>query len=432
MENKKVLIISPYFVPDNAADMHRVRTSLPYYPDFGWEATVVAVHPDYTDTIKDPLLLESLPEATALHHVKAFNKKTTSKLGLGSIALRSIWYYFKYVNRLLKTGKFDLIYFSTTQFPVLILGAYWKYRFNINSVIDVQDPWHTDYYKNRPKAERPKKYWFSCHLNRLLEPIAIRAAGGFISVSNSYLSTIHNRYPEIKARPRMVIPFGMHIPDLEIAWKNSDIESSILPKNGKKHIVYVGRGGHDLKAAFELLFSELALGIKNNPDQFNLVQVHLIGTSYASSGQGKPMFEALIAAYGLQKIVFEITDRIPFYRTINTLRAADLLFIPGPDQPAYTASKLFPYIMAEKPILSIMHAQSSAIEILKQCNHACNLNFNMDKSMLSCAIQEQLNALFDNHIQERHTDFSLYSEYSAAYYTQLQTEVFDAAYNADL
>lgn len=133
----RVLIISPYFPPDNAADMQRVRTSLPYFEKYGWIPEIVCVDGKYTDMSKDPLLLESIPKRIKIHKVKAFSKKNTSKFGLGSLALRSLWFYKSNVNRLLQSEKFDLIYFSTTQFPVCILGNYWKKKFNIPYVIDI-------------------------------------------------------------------------------------------------------------------------------------------------------------------------------------------------------------------------------------------------------------------------------------------------------
>lgn len=92
---KRVLIISPYFPPSNAADMHRVRMSLPYFEHFGWHAEVVCVDERFSDVIKDPLLLESVPQSTIIHKVAALPKKLTSKIWLGSIALRSLWYYKK-------------------------------------------------------------------------------------------------------------------------------------------------------------------------------------------------------------------------------------------------------------------------------------------------------------------------------------------------
>ena len=128
--------------------MQRVRMSLPWFKQFGWEAEVVTVDPQYADVAKDALLSESVPAGIKVYYVKAFNKKITSKLGLGSIALRALYYYRKEVNRLLREYKFNLIYFSTTQFPVCILGPYWKKKFKVPFVIDMQDRWVSHYYQD--------------------------------------------------------------------------------------------------------------------------------------------------------------------------------------------------------------------------------------------------------------------------------------------
>ncbi|MDF9798357.1 hypothetical protein OKW21_003620 [Catalinimonas alkaloidigena] len=119
---KKVLIISPSFPLVNAADMHRVRQNLPYFKEYGWEPVVVVVEPDYIEASKDELLLETVPQDVEIIKIKAFSTKYTRKLGLGSLALRSLWFYYAKVNQLLKKRKFDLIYFSTTMFPLPILG----------------------------------------------------------------------------------------------------------------------------------------------------------------------------------------------------------------------------------------------------------------------------------------------------------------------
>ena len=44
---RKVLIVSPHWPPVNAPDLQRVRMSLSYYRQYGWEPVVLAVHPDY-------------------------------------------------------------------------------------------------------------------------------------------------------------------------------------------------------------------------------------------------------------------------------------------------------------------------------------------------------------------------------------------------
>jgi hypothetical protein len=363
--NKKLLIISPYFPPVNAADMQRIRMSLPYFAACGWDAEVVTIDEQYVDLAKDELLLQSVPPAIKVHKVKAFSKTLTSKIGLGSIAIRSLWYYRKTVNRLLKDNKFDLIYFSTTQFPVCILGAYWKKRFGIPYVIDMQDPWHSDCYVNKPKSERPPKYWFAYRLNKYLEPIAIKNASGLISVSAGYIDDLKSRYAVIQNIPAATITFGAFEPDLQIAKDNQKLFTSLLD-NHFINVVYIGRGGKDMHKAISPVFKALQAGLKESKEQYARIKLYFIGTSYAPAGQGIATILPLAKQYGIEENIVEITDRISYYQTLLTLQQANALFIPGSDDPKYTASKIFPYLLTKKPVLAIFNAASSAISIMKQ------------------------------------------------------------------
>ena len=362
---KKLLIISPYFPPVNAADMQRVRMSLPYFASFGWDAEVVMVDEAYTDIAKDDLLLQSVPPAVKVHKVKALKKRHTSKLGLGSIALRSLWFYRHKVSALLIANKYDLIYFSTTQFPVCILGAYWKKHFGVPYVIDMQDPWHSEYYQDKPKHQRPSKYWFSYRLNKYLEPIAMRSVDGLISVSANYVTNLKYRYPVIKDIPAATITFGAFDKDIQIADNNKHLFKSVL-QSGYTNIVYIGRGGMDMHKAVIPVFNALQKGLKNQPGLYNGLKFYFIGTSYAAAGDGSPTILPLAQQFGLQEQVVEITDRISYYHTLLTLQQADGLFIPGSDDPSYTASKIYPYLLTQKPLLAIFNPASSAISVLKE------------------------------------------------------------------
>jgi hypothetical protein len=359
------LIISPYFPPVNTADMQRVRMSLPYFEENGWQAEVVAVDPAYTDLPQDELLSENIPPGTKIHWVKALGKNWTSKLGFGSISYRSYWFIRQKVNQLLSEGKFDLIYFSTTQFQVCTLGAYWKKRFCVPYVIDMQDPWHSEYYQDKPTEQQPPKYWFSYRLNKFLEPIAMKQAGGVISVSEGYINTLQKRYPLLKQVPSVTITFGSFEPDLKIAAENAG-KFKLLLDPAFKNIVYIGRGGLDMYHAIRPVFESLKLGLSLEPPLFNRLRLYFIGTSYAPNGQGEPTILPLAKEYGVEKNVVEITDRIGYYHTLFTLQQADGLFIPGSDDPAYTASKIYPYLLTHRPLLAIFNAQSSVIRILKE------------------------------------------------------------------
>lgn len=398
---------------------------MPYYAQHGWNAEVLAVNPRYSDFITDNLLMQSLPEGTVIHYVKALNKRWTSKLGLGSIALRSMWYYLFAANRLLRQKHYDIIFFSTTQFPLLVLAARWRSKFKVKIVFDLQDPWYTDYYKHRPKHERPKKFWFSYQLNKLLEPIAMRAADGLISVSSSYITTLQKRYPWLKHVPAAVIPFGLHRMDLEIAKENAETHPAVLSKGKNFNLVYVGRGGHDLLPAFKHLFQAINLGLQTDPDQFNNLRLRLYGTSYAAAGTGKSILKNEVDKQGLNHIFSESTDRLPYYHSLNTLRGANILFIPGSVQPEYTASKIFPYLLAQRPILAVAHRASATTSLLTGLSQVQIISLDQDDLQIVQGIKAYLqNAMT---LPESTTEIPVpnLGEITSEHLTLLQTQLFN-------
>ncbi|MFD0795035.1 glycosyltransferase [Mucilaginibacter litoreus] len=419
---KKLLIISPYFPPVNAADMQRVRMSLPYFKEFGWQAEVVRVDEEYTDMPTDILLNESIPADIKIHCVKAFDKARTSRLGLGSIALRSLWFYLKRVNQLLKTEKFDLIYFSTTQFPVCVLGAYWKKRFDVPYVIDMQDPWHSEYYRDKPKEQQPPKYWFSYRLNKYTEPIAMKHVGGLISVSEAYINDLKERYPQIKNIPADTITFGSFLPDMQIADRHKNQFTNLLSA-GFKNIVYIGRGGKDMHSAICPLFEAFKSLLNQEPSFYNKFRFYFIGTSYAPKGKGQPTILPLAEKYGLAGYVTENTDRISHFHTLVTLQQADALFIPGSDDPKYTASKIYPYLLTKKPLLAIFNANSPAIKTLIDIGvkHAYTYNGTMNlKNSITGFFKDVLTG--NSNIAYNDQELKKYSAYSL---TQEQCELFN-------
>lgn len=345
--------------------MQRVRMSLSYFAEYGWEIEVVMVDEQYSDMATDNLLLRSVPADIKIHKVKAFNKKWTSKLGLGSIALRSLWFYKQKVDQLLKAGKYDLVYFSTTQFPVCILGAYWKKKFNIPYVMDMQDPWHSEYYQDKPKHQHPPKYWFSYRLNQYLEPIAVKNADGLISVSSAYIDDLKARYPEIRNTPSATITFGAFDPDISIAKQHSEDFSRLL-NSTTINVVYIGRGGVDMHRSISPVFEAFQQALKNDEYLFSNLRFYFIGTSYAQAGKGQPTIKPIAEAYGISNYVIEITDRISYYHTLATLSQANALFIPGSDDSRYTASKLYPYLLTGKPLIAIFNPYSPAMKVLKE------------------------------------------------------------------
>jgi len=406
--------------------MQRVRMSLPYFAEYGWVAEVVMVDERYTDIAQDALLLQSVPVHIKMHKVAAFSKKNTAKIGLGSLSIRSLWFYKRYVDKLLRREKFDLIYFSTTQFPVCILGAYWKKRFGVPYVIDMQDPWHSPYYGDKPKNQRPPKYWFSYRLNKYLEPIAMKHTDGLISVSGAYIDQFKLRYPSIKKVPALVITFGAFAPDLQIAKDNSMLFERLLSSQFT-NIVYIGRGGNDMHTAIRPVFEAFRRSLDLQPERFSKVRFHFIGTSYAPAGQGKATILPLAKQLGIENYVSETTERISYYHTLLTLQQADALFIPGSDDPQYTASKIFPYLLTAKPVLAVFNKASSAIPIIQEygVQHVYSYDEVSEADLL--VFFDQLIGDGFNHIAY---NADAVKKHSAVEMTRAQCHLFDQTINA--
>ena len=403
--------------------MQRVRMSIPYFAAYGWDVEVVTVDPKYTDLPQDALLMEGIPANIKIHRVKAFKKGWTSKLGFGSISYRSVLPLRKKVSELLKEKKFDLIYFSTTQFQVCILGAYWKKKFKVPYVIDMQDPWHSEYYQDKPKEQRPPKYWLSYRINKYLEPIAVKQVAGLISVSQDYIDILKDRYPSIKKVPATTITFGAFEPDLNVAAAHAD-EFKLLLDPQFKNIVYVGRGGMDMYDAIHPVFETLQKGLADEPELFNNLKLYFIGTSYAPNGTGSATILPFAQEYGLENSIIEITDRIGYYHTLFTLQQADALFIPGSDDPKYTASKIFSYLLTKKPLLAIFNFESSAINILNEFGVKEVYSYNHTPD-LNNKIQFFFKAVLDGSVIEQNYNKAAIEKYSAKTMVKRQCELFN-------
>jgi hypothetical protein len=402
--------------------------TLPYLTHYGWEAEVVCVSDIHSDVVKDHLLAETVPTNVLIHQINVLPKKWTSKMGLGSIALRSLPYYYQRVNQLLKENKFDLIFFSTTQFPVCILGRIWKRKYNIPYVIDMQDPWHSDYYLTRPKSERPPKYWFSYLLNKYLEPIAMKNVDGLISVSANYIDTLKTRYPEITNVPAEVITFGAFFKDNEIARKHlRDLKPAFNAIEGTYNLVYVGRGGKDMHFALKIFFKAFKRGLEEFESLFNKFRINFVGTSYAPKGMGKKTIQPIAIELGLGDYVKEETDRIPFYNGLATLQAADGLCIFGSDDPQYTASKIYPYITSDKPLISVFHPASSAVAILTDCNAGEIITFDTSEDIAF----EKLKTFVESVVTKGKPsiNWTAFELYTAKEMTKRQCRLFDRVLN---
>jgi hypothetical protein len=430
---KRVLIVSPHFPPANYPDMHRVRQSLPYLYEFGWDAVTLAVDAGSVEGAMDPDLLATVPAGAEVHRVRALDVRRTRRFGLGSLALRALPALRREGTRLLAAAAaagrpFDLVYFSTTQFPVTVLGPLWKRRFGVPYVIDVQDPWRSDHYLTQPRTQRPPKFWFSYRLDAALEPVAMRGVAGIVSVSQSYCDVLQARYPaSVRPERCLVLPFGGPEADFEALADLAPANPFFTPAPGTTNVVYVGRGGHDLAKAARAVFGALADGLRDAPALFGPVRLHFVGTEYAPDGQGRRTLAPLAAAFGVADRVAEHTGRIPYFQALHLIRQADLALVPGSDDPAYTASKLYPYILARRPLMAVFHEQSSVVRVLGETRAGDAVVFNegTDPADLRARTGAAWSGLLARLPFVPDTDWAAFEPYTAREMTRKQAQFFD-------
>lgn len=376
---RRVLIVSPHFPPVNAADMHRVRMLLPFFRENGWQAEVLAVSPDQVAIPFDPWLVDGLPEDVPVHRVKALGLGWSHIPGLGTLGLRALWALAKAGEWLLAAGGFDLVYFSTTVFEVHLLGPRWKRKFDVPFVMDYQDPWVNDYYREHPDIVPPGgrlKYSLANALHHWMEPRVLKQCAGITSVSPDYPKQLARRYKWLYNLPNLVQPFPGANRDFARLSDSLVMQRFFDRQAGNIHWAYIGVVVPSmlpvLRALFRAIATEMPIDLRRR------LTLHFIGTSYAPKGRAIPQVLPLAHEYGMTDQVREQCDRIPYAEALKCMTDADALLAIGSDDPGYTASKIYPYLLARKPLLAIYNEKSSVVDLIHAVGGAVCVPFSAD------------------------------------------------------
>jgi len=422
---RRVLIVSPNFPPSSSPDMQRVRMSLPHFREFGWEPTVLAVAPD-PQAANDPLLSLTIPSDIAVERVAAAPLALTRWFGIGNIALRALPFLNRTGLRLLRTQQYDLVYFSTTMFFAMPLGRWWRMRTNVPFVLDIQDPWLTDYYETHPEATPPKKHGVARRAHAFLERWTMSATSGLIAVSEPYIRTLRRRYPWLSSAPALTLPFAASQADFELLDRHPQPNPYFSADDGLVHGVYTGRAGDDMRSAVRILVGALTTGRTRFPAEFNRVRLHFVGTNYSTGADARQTVAPVARELGGGELVVESTSRAPYFTALQLLKDAAFLVLIGSDDPDYTASKVYPYLLAGKPIVAVVHERSGLVPVLNAAPQAVLVTFGDDDE---AAAIELLVSAWRDLLQRTGTvpsDEAAVRSYGAREMTRQQCALFDA------
>lgn len=358
---RRVLIVCSAFVPALTADMHRARMLVHDLPPCGWEAEILAPGLEYQrpDSV-DPSGTALAPSDISIHVVRRTQSSFCDLLSIRSAGWRAFRRMRQKGAGLLGTRRFDLVYFSTTQFNFFCLGPLWKREFGIPYVLDFQDPW----YKRQQKCTTTRHVWkyrITAALAKRLEAFAVREASGIIAVSPNYIEELRSRYTEthcLSASHVKTIPFGASLRDQAVLGDTSPMANVFPP--GEFTIAYVGAGGQIMGRSFRRICELISQVKRNAPERLNGVRVRLFGTDGGWRPGGKTALQQIASEFALDSIIIESPERIFYSDAVRLITKAQGLLVLGVDDPAYMPSKLFGYASTNKPLLVCLHAKSQA------------------------------------------------------------------------
>ena len=407
---KNILIISPHYPPSNLAAVHRSRLFAKHLPAFGWNPIILTVHEEFYEEALDWNLHKLIPAGQQIEKVSAF--KVGKPRLVGDIGLRAYFQMRSRALELIRTEKIDFVYIPIPSFYMALLGPYLFKRTGIPYGIDYIDPWvHVFPGSNKIFS----RHWFSTQLAKLLEPIAVKHAALITGVSEGYYKAVLDRNPHLKIKAITAsMPYGGEESDHDFVCKSllsNSHEGDILisaKKNNTFRLVYAGAM---LPKAYKAL-NEIFKVIKSLESfiDFPKFEFHFIGTLGT--------IEPIAQKFGLWgESVFEHSDRIPYLDVLRNLEASDGVFILGSTEPHYTPSKVYQGVLSKKPILAVLHMESTAVKVLKESNagHCVLMNGENDLDTLGERFAKQLNdyVLWAIEFDPKSVNKKIFDQYSA-------------------
>ena len=386
---RRVLFVSPHFPPVNAPDHQRVRTMLPFLADRGWSPEVLCVDAAAVEGAQDERLARALPTGLPIHRSGAIPLRLTRWLGCGQLGYRAYLHLRAAGDRLMRQQKFDLVFFSTAIFEALNLGPRWRHQFGVPYLVDMHDPWVTDYY-DRPGAAAPPggrlKFALSQGLARRCEPRVMRSAAHVLCVSPDYPASLLKRHPSLSPDRFSVLPFGAPTHDFATLKELSARPAIWRDAPTRPRWLYLGRVVPGMSLPLAGLFRWLK-GHTQNAARASGPELWFVGTKYSARDLEPDFATTLAVAEGVTQAVHEISQRVPYFDGLALLQTSTVNLIIGSDDPSYTASKIYPTLLAGRPVLALIHRASAAIDRLRECSNAVVIPFDSGDTPETIAVR---------------------------------------------
>jgi hypothetical protein len=335
---------------------------------------------------------------------------------------------------LLSTERFDALFITIFPSYPALLGPHLKREFGVPFVLDYQDPWVGEWgrsvgggKKGRPTLKNRLSRWVATKL----EPRVARAADAITAVSEGTYSGVVERNPELRGKLCAAIPLGSDAADYAFLSVHARPNPFFDPEDGHCHVCYVGTL---LPLGFETLSAVLKAAASlrtRRPELYARLRFHFFGTSNQTARDAPARVLPVARKFDVADIVTEVPYRVNYLDALTLQTQATAILMMGSSERHYTASKLYPALLARRPILAAYHEASTVVDVLRRAAAppAVRLVTYGDVRRAEDCVPElarELEMLVENPIWDgRLVDYAAVNEVSASVLAGKLADVFD-------
>jgi hypothetical protein len=355
-----VILVSPYFPPSGLAGVHRARHLSKHLPAAGWTPIVLCVDQTCYEERLDPLLTVLVPKTVEVVKTRALPACLARRIGVGDIGLRSWIALRQTLFRLFRTKPIKAVLITGSPYYPMLIAPEIKRHFRIPVVLDFQDPWVEATSNSNPVLSKAS---LAQGAAKLLEPRALRGASFVTSVSDMQNQEMSLRYAWLDASRMAGIPIGADPDDFTIL-RDRFLHDRVDLNPNYINLSYVGTFWPAVRGSMYVVLRAFAQLRARMPDVAHRIKLNFIGTNANPNDVSTFHVRPLAEAEGVADAVMEVPGRVSYLAALDVLSRSDGILLIGSHEPHYTASKIYPALMSQRPFLSLFHRASSAHAIL--------------------------------------------------------------------
>jgi len=385
----KVLIITYYWPPSGGSGVQRWLKFVKYLRDFNVEPVVfTADHPNYP--ILDDSLENEIPKNIEVLKVPIWepnnflslfkNNKTKQSAGflnpnpsfLGKILqyvranyfipdARKFWIKpaVKYLEAYLLEHKIDVIITTGPPHSLHLIGLKLKEKLNLKWITDFRDPWtDIDYFHQLPLTEKSKKKHIKLEQKVLQNTNAVLVVG----------ETMKRNYQK----------FNQNIHIISNGFDN-EVSETEIKLDSKFSITHIGLMNDDRNP---IILWKILLEICAENQQFkeDLI-IRIIGTTSNSVDENLMQFNEK----NVDKIAY--LNHVEVKKQQQKSQVLLLAINNVPSANGILTGKIFEYLQAKRPILSIGPKNGDAAKIIENTNSGVTIDFNEEIQLKSVILE---------------------------------------------